>query len=266
MAFTQLSKALHVNLCKMISRPSLRRCLLVQASRTTSTTPGLGYGKPEAPLCVGPLMRVQVQVQADRRRCISFTAAARNKSSPDDRDKSVSRFQGGSPKPSTAQKGMQYHARCRSSSYFIQATSAALLRWNCLREVFWFCWLIFWYFVVKEAGRDFSYLIVVLVGLGVTGDPHFTWFPKHHIHTHEWINKWTLLQPAPFGVCGCVSLPPHTHTGGLLYVVFQELFSSSSPNKIYGKAFNKVKLDPEVRIGRTVEQSQTLLFYITGCH
>lgn len=55
---------------------------------------------------------------------------------------------------------------------------------------------------MKEAGRDFTYLIVVLIGLGVTG--------------------------------------------GLLYVVFQELFSSSSPNKVYGKAFNKVKLDPEV--------------------
>ncbi|XP_053716995.1 mitochondrial import inner membrane translocase subunit Tim21-like [Synchiropus splendidus] len=55
---------------------------------------------------------------------------------------------------------------------------------------------------VKEAGRDFTYLIVVLVGLGVTG--------------------------------------------GLLFVVFQELFSSSSPNKIYGKAFDRVKSHPEV--------------------
>lgn len=55
---------------------------------------------------------------------------------------------------------------------------------------------------VKEAGRDFTYLLVVLIGLGVTG--------------------------------------------GLLYVLFQELFSSSSPNKVYGKAFNKVKLNPEV--------------------
>ncbi|KAF7661754.1 hypothetical protein LDENG_00253720 [Lucifuga dentata] len=55
---------------------------------------------------------------------------------------------------------------------------------------------------VKDAGRDFTYLIVVLIGLGVTG--------------------------------------------GLLYVVFQELFSSSSPNKVYGKAFNKVKSHPEV--------------------
>lgn len=56
-------------------------------------------------------------------------------------------------------------------------------------------------------------------------------------------------------LCVCVS-------GGLLYVVFQELFSSSSPNKIYGKAFNKVRLDPEVRI------RSTLLFivrYSTWC-
>lgn len=55
---------------------------------------------------------------------------------------------------------------------------------------------------VKDAGRDFTYLIVVLIGLGVTG--------------------------------------------GLLYVVFQELFSTSSPNKVYGKAFDKVKSHPEV--------------------
>lgn len=157
MAFPYLSKALHVNLCKMISQTSLQRCLLVQANRTVSTAPELSSRKTEAPLCVVPVM--SRLMQTDRRRCVSFTTTARNKSHPNDRDKSVSRFQGGSPKPSTAQK-------------------------------------------VKEAGRDFTYLIVVLVGLGVTG--------------------------------------------GLLYVVFQELFSSSSPNKIYGKAFNKVKIDTEV--------------------
>ncbi|KAI4891906.1 hypothetical protein NFI96_015863 [Prochilodus magdalenae] len=55
---------------------------------------------------------------------------------------------------------------------------------------------------VKQAGKDFTYLIVVLVGLGVTG--------------------------------------------GLLYVIFQELFSSSSPSKLYGKAFEKCRSHPEV--------------------
>nr|XP_031297608.1 mitochondrial import inner membrane translocase subunit Tim21 isoform X1 [Camelus dromedarius] len=55
---------------------------------------------------------------------------------------------------------------------------------------------------VKEAGRDFTYLIVVLVGI--------------------------------------------TITGGLFYTIFRELFSSSSPNKIYGKALEKCRSHPEV--------------------
>ncbi|NXU88070.1 TIM21 translocase, partial [Xiphorhynchus elegans] len=55
---------------------------------------------------------------------------------------------------------------------------------------------------VKEAGRDFTYFIVVLVGIGVTG--------------------------------------------GLFYVIFKELFSSSSPNKIYGDALEKCRSHPEI--------------------
>ncbi|XP_039242669.1 mitochondrial import inner membrane translocase subunit Tim21 isoform X3 [Pipra filicauda] len=55
---------------------------------------------------------------------------------------------------------------------------------------------------VKEAGRDFTYFIVVLVGIGVTG--------------------------------------------GLFYVIFKELFSSSSPNKIYGDALEKCRSHPQV--------------------
>lgn len=55
---------------------------------------------------------------------------------------------------------------------------------------------------VKEAGRDFTYLVVVLIGTGITG--------------------------------------------GLFYVIFKELFSSSSPNKIYGKALEKCRSHPEV--------------------
>ncbi|KAG7248490.1 hypothetical protein CRUP_036327, partial [Coryphaenoides rupestris] len=54
---------------------------------------------------------------------------------------------------------------------------------------------------VKEAGKDFTYLIVILIGLGVTG--------------------------------------------GLLYAVFHELLSTSSPNTVYGKAFDRVKAHPE---------------------
>uniref|UniRef100_A0A8C8RD56 Mitochondrial import inner membrane translocase subunit Tim21 n=1 Tax=Pelusios castaneus TaxID=367368 RepID=A0A8C8RD56_9SAUR len=55
---------------------------------------------------------------------------------------------------------------------------------------------------LKEAGRDFTYLIVVLIGIGVTG--------------------------------------------GLFYVIFQELFSCSSPSMIFGKALEKCRAHPEV--------------------
>uniref|UniRef100_UPI00398ECB6E mitochondrial import inner membrane translocase subunit Tim21 n=1 Tax=Pristiophorus japonicus TaxID=55135 RepID=UPI00398ECB6E len=55
---------------------------------------------------------------------------------------------------------------------------------------------------VKEAGKDITYLLVVLVGIGITG--------------------------------------------GLFYVIFKELFSSSSPSKIYGDALKKCKAHPEI--------------------
>uniref|UniRef100_A0A8C6I095 Mitochondrial import inner membrane translocase subunit Tim21 n=1 Tax=Mus spicilegus TaxID=10103 RepID=A0A8C6I095_MUSSI len=55
---------------------------------------------------------------------------------------------------------------------------------------------------VREAGRDVSYLIVVLFGVSLTG--------------------------------------------GLLYAIFKELFFSSSPNIIYGKALGKCRTHPEV--------------------
>ncbi|XP_070784060.1 mitochondrial import inner membrane translocase subunit Tim21 isoform X1 [Enoplosus armatus] len=155
MAYTQILKALHRNLQQTATQYSL----LHHTHRTVSTVSRLTLRRrAEAPSSVQAALSCFIQAQT--RRGLSLDSAARNKSSPEERDnKSVYRYQSGSPKPSAAQK-------------------------------------------VKEAGRDFTYLIVVLIGLGVTG--------------------------------------------GLLYVVFQELFSSSSPNKVYGKAFNKVKLHPEV--------------------
>lgn len=153
MAYTQILKALHRNLQQAVPH----KCFVIQTHRTVSnsrTASKLTFHRQvEGPSSVFPALSCVL------RRGISLDSPARNKSSPEERDRSVSRYQGGSPKPSASQK-------------------------------------------VKEAGRDFTYLIVVLIGLGVTG--------------------------------------------GLLYVVFQELFSSSSPNKVYGKAFDKVRLNPEV--------------------
>lgn len=157
MAYMQILKVLHRSARRSATQFTVQS-LLVHTHGTASTAARLSLRSgAEAPWSVVPVPSCLTGAQT--RRAIWLDSAARSQSSPEERDKSVSRYQSGSPQPSAAQK-------------------------------------------VKEAGRDFTYLIVVLIGLGVTG--------------------------------------------GLLYVVFQELFSSSSPNKIYGKAFNKVKLDPEV--------------------
>lgn len=157
MAYVQILRALQRNLHQTATQSSVKKCILVHAHRTVSTVSRLALQRrEEAPPSVPALSCL---IHAQRRRGFTLNSSDRNKTSPEERDKSVSRYQSGSPKASAAQK-------------------------------------------VKAAGRDFTYLIIILIGLGVTG--------------------------------------------GLLYVVFQELFSSSSPNKVYGKAFNKVRLDPEV--------------------
>ncbi|XP_019942904.2 mitochondrial import inner membrane translocase subunit Tim21 [Paralichthys olivaceus] len=160
MAYTQILRTLHrslqysashhytVHTCKL-----MQVSLLIRAHRTASTP----SSTPSFHSRAGAALPALPALSCLARRSVHVDLPARNRSSPEDRDKSVSRFQ--SPTPSASQK-------------------------------------------VKDAGRDFTYLIVVLIGLGVTG--------------------------------------------GLLYVVFQELFSSSSPNKVYGKAFDKVKSHPEV--------------------
>ncbi|KAM4719158.1 mitochondrial import inner membrane translocase subunit Tim21 [Anableps anableps] len=151
MAYAYILKVLHRNLGQTATQFCVRQCYVVHTHRTVSTTPGfvrLGT-KVSSLSCFTASQKHQV---------LSVHCTARNRN-PEDRGKSVSRYQSGTPKPSAAQK-------------------------------------------VKEAGRDFTYLIVVLIGLGVTG--------------------------------------------GLLYVVFQELFSSSSPNKVYSRAFDRVRSHPEV--------------------
>lgn len=47
-------------------------------------------------------------------------------------------------------------------------------------------------------------------------------------------------------------------SGGLFYTIFRELFSSSSPNKIYGKALEKCRSHPEVSLQDWVTQTLTI--------
>ncbi|KAM6900464.1 mitochondrial import inner membrane translocase subunit Tim21 [Xenentodon cancila] len=155
MAHAYIFNALHRNLLAAAKiSEQVRVHVRVHRQRTMSTVSRLVLLRIEA---LPPALSCLGQAPARRGICLDFTA--RNRSSPADRDKSVSTYRSGSPKASAAQK-------------------------------------------VKDAGRDFTYLIVILIGLGVTG--------------------------------------------GLLYVVFQELFSSKSPNKVYSRAFDKVRSHPEV--------------------
>lgn len=153
MAYAQIFKALHQKIPRLITRS----CKLAHVCFVEHTDRAMFTSSRQFLHRRGDVNSFIWTVKC---REISVDCTNRSKASPEEsRGKSVSKFQGGSPQASAAQK-------------------------------------------VKEAGRDFTYLIVVLIGLGVTG--------------------------------------------GLLYVLFQELFSSSSPNKVYGKAFNLVKSNTEV--------------------
>lgn len=106
MAFTQLSKALHRNLQKIATQCSVQKCLLIHTHRTVSTVSRLTfYRKLETPSSVIPVL--SCLIQTDRRRSISLDSTVRNKSSPEERDRSLSRYRSGSPKPSAARKGRQ---------------------------------------------------------------------------------------------------------------------------------------------------------------
>ncbi len=104
MAYTQILKALHRSLRQTAAQLSVRKCRLIHTHGAVSTVSGLTLRRAaEAPSCAMPALSCFIQAQ--RRRAVSLDSSARNKSSPEDR--SVSRYQSGSPKPSAAQKGKQ---------------------------------------------------------------------------------------------------------------------------------------------------------------
>lgn len=111
MAYIQILKVLHRNFQQTATRCSAQTCKLAQVSvvhtqRTASIASRLtSLRKVEVPSSVAAALRCFMQSQPLRGISLDFTA--RNKSSPEDRDKSVSRYQSGSPKPSAAQKGKQ---------------------------------------------------------------------------------------------------------------------------------------------------------------
>lgn len=99
MAYIQVLKVLHRNLQHRAPQVSV----LIHTHRRVSTLSRLAFHSGlEAN---SPVLSCLIQTHRRQGICLDFTA--RNKSSPEDRDRSVSKFQSGSPKPSAAQKGMQ---------------------------------------------------------------------------------------------------------------------------------------------------------------
>lgn len=107
MAYTQILKALHRNLQQSV----IQKCLVIHTHRTVSTASKLTFHtKVEVPSSAFPALSCVL------RRGISLDSAARNKNSSEERDRSVSRYQGGSPQPSAAQKGKHDTDSCTSCS------------------------------------------------------------------------------------------------------------------------------------------------------
>lgn len=112
MAYTLILKALHRDLQQTATRYAVQTCKPTQVSfiHTHRTVPAASrltfLRRVEVPSPVVPALSCFIQAQSRRRR-LSLDFTARNKRSPEERDKSVSRYQSVSPKPSAAQKGKQ---------------------------------------------------------------------------------------------------------------------------------------------------------------
>lgn len=94
----------YVQILKALQQTAAQKCVLVHTHRTLSTASRMTFlRRVEAPSSLLPA--ASSFIQAQRRRNISLDFRAWNKSNPEERDKSVSRYQSGSPQPSAAQKG-----------------------------------------------------------------------------------------------------------------------------------------------------------------
>lgn len=100
MAYAHILKVLHRSLRQTATQLCVQKCYVVHTHRALCTAPAfVRLGTKISSLdCLTASQRHQVA---------SVHCTARNRSSPEDRGKSVSRYQSGTPKPSAAQKGMQ---------------------------------------------------------------------------------------------------------------------------------------------------------------
>lgn len=111
MAYMQILKVLHGTFLQSATRGSGQTCRLtlvsfIHTQRTVSAASRPTFlRRLEVPSSLVPALSCFKQTQP--LRSVSLDLTARNKSNPEERDRSISRYQSGSPKPSAAQKGKQ---------------------------------------------------------------------------------------------------------------------------------------------------------------
>lgn len=103
MVYTQLIKTLQRNLQQVSGQYSRQNCLFLHLRNVSTASKSPLCRQTEVDSSLIPVSSHTVKPLCCRSFSLCFNA--RNKSIPGDKDKSISKYQRGTPKPSTAQKG-----------------------------------------------------------------------------------------------------------------------------------------------------------------
>lgn len=111
MVYTQLIKTMQGNLRQVSGQYSRHKCLFLHLRNVSTASKSPHCRQTEVVSSLIPVSSHAVKTPVCRSFSLYFTA--RNKSISEDKDKSISKYQRGTPKPSTAQKGKTNHL-CRA--------------------------------------------------------------------------------------------------------------------------------------------------------
>lgn len=134
MVYTQLIKTLQRNLQQVSGQYSRQKCLFRHLRNVSTASKSTLCRQTEVVFSLIPVSNHTIKPLGCRSFSLYFTA--RNKSIPEGTDKSISKYQRGAPKPSTAQKGKTNQlcrAQCdniKSNSHNLQYMVVHLLDFN----------------------------------------------------------------------------------------------------------------------------------------
>lgn len=120
MLYTQLIKTLQSNLQRVSGQYFRQNCLFLHLRNVSAASKSTLCRQTEVVSSLSPVFSHTIKTLGCRSFSLYFTA--RNKIIPEDKDKSISKYQRGIPKPSTAQKGKTSHL-CRAQGDNIKSNS-----------------------------------------------------------------------------------------------------------------------------------------------